>query len=80
MEIILSETALLCVAGAVAGIGLSYTARAVFQKLYPALTILMTTKWIAIASLIALAGGLLGAAYPAWLASRKDPVDALAYE
>lgn len=80
VEIILSETALLCVAGAVAGIGLSYTARAVFQKLYPALTILMTTKWIAIASLIALAGGLLGAAYPAWLASRKDPVDALAYE
>jgi putative ABC transport system permease protein len=80
VEIILSETALLCVAGAVAGIGLSYAARAIFQKLYPALTILMTARWIAIASLIALAGGLLGAAYPAWIASRKDPVDALAYE
>jgi ABC-type antimicrobial peptide transport system permease subunit len=26
------------------------------------------------------AGGLLGAAYPAWMASRKDPVEALAYD
>ena len=24
--------------------------------------------------------GLLGAAYPAWLATRKDPVEALAFE
>jgi ABC-type antimicrobial peptide transport system permease subunit len=29
---------------------------------------------------IAVAGGLLGALYPAWLASRKDVVEALAYE
>jgi ABC-type antimicrobial peptide transport system permease subunit len=25
-------------------------------------------------------GGLLGALYPAWLASRKDVIEALAYE
>jgi putative ABC transport system permease protein len=80
VEIILSETMLLCLVGAVAGIALSYTARAIFLKLFPALSILMTGRWIAIASAIALAGGLLGAAYPAWVASRKDPVDALAYE
>jgi putative ABC transport system permease protein len=80
VEIILSETTLLCVAGAFAGIALSYAARAIFLKLFPALSILMTGKWILIASAIALAGGLLGAAYPAWVASRKDPVDALAYE
>jgi putative ABC transport system permease protein len=30
--------------------------------------------------LIAVLGGLLGAAYPAWMASRKDPVEALSYE
>jgi putative ABC transport system permease protein len=30
--------------------------------------------------MIAIVGGLLGASYPAWLASRKDPVEALAYE
>ena len=30
--------------------------------------------------LLSVAGGLLGASYPAWLASRRDPVEALAYE
>jgi ABC-type antimicrobial peptide transport system permease subunit len=25
-------------------------------------------------------GGLVGASYPAWLASRKDPVEALSYD
>jgi putative ABC transport system permease protein len=80
VEIVMSETALLCAVGAVAGIALSYTARAIFLKLFPALSIQMTWKWLAIASVIAMIGGLLGAAYPAWMASRKDPVDALAYE
>jgi len=29
---------------------------------------------------LAIAGGLLGAAYPAWMASRKDPIEALSFE
>jgi putative ABC transport system permease protein len=53
---------------------------ALLLKLFPALSIQMTWKWLVIASLIAMVGGLLGATYPAWMASRKDPVDALAYE
>jgi len=32
------------------------------------------------AGLIALVGALAGAAYPAWLASRKDAVQALSYD
>ena len=28
---------------------------------------------------LALAGGLIGASYPAWLANRKDVIEALAY-
>jgi putative ABC transport system permease protein len=31
-------------------------------------------------TLIAFGGSLLGALYPAWMAARKDPIDALAYE
>jgi putative ABC transport system permease protein len=80
VEIVLSETALLCLLGAAAGIALAFTTRAILLKLFPALTVLMPVKWLAIASAIAVVGGLLGAAYPAWIASRKDPVDALAYE
>jgi len=80
VEIILSETALLCLAGVVAGVGLSYLTRLILLKIFPSLPILITLKWIFLAALIAGAGGLLGASYPAWLASRKDPVEALAYE
>ncbi len=80
VQIFLSETALLCFGGAVAGVGLSYVMRVIFLKIFPSLTILITFKWILIAAAIALAGGLLGASYPAWLASRRDPVEALAYE
>lgn len=80
VQIILSETTLLCLAGVVGGIGLSFAMRSIFIKLFPTLTILITAPWILRAGLIAVLGGLLGAAYPAWLASRKDPVEALAYE
>ena len=47
---------------------------------FPSMTILITPRWILIAAGIAIFGGLLGASYPAWIASRKDPVEALAYE
>ena len=80
VRIILSETTLLCAAGVVGGIGLSFLMRSIFIKLFPTLTILISAPWILRAGLIAVLGGLLGAAYPAWLASRKDPVEALAYE
>ncbi len=80
VEIVFSETTLLCLAGVVSGIGLSFLLRTAFLKLFPSLTILITLKWILLAGLIAVLGGLLGACYPAWLASRKDPVEALAYE
>jgi putative ABC transport system permease protein len=80
VHIILSETALLCLAGVAAGIGLSYLTRLILLKVFPSLPVLITVKWLFLAALIAAAGGLLGAAYPAWLASRKDPVEALAYE
>jgi putative ABC transport system permease protein len=80
VQIILSETTLLCIGGVVAGIALSYFTKAVARVIYPSLPILITTPWILRAGLIAIVGGLLGAAYPALMASRKDPVEALAYE
>ena len=77
---LLSESAMVCAFGIVAGIGLSYAVRAGFLAAFPTLSILITPGWILRAALIALAGAIIGASYPAWLASRKDPVDALSYD
>ncbi|HUJ31829.1 MAG TPA: FtsX-like permease family protein [Candidatus Acidoferrum sp.] len=80
VEIILSETTLLCLGGTVCGVGLSFLMRWMFTSIFPSMTILILPKWILYSGIIAIVGGLLGALYPAWVASRKDPVEALAYE
>ena len=77
---LLSESAALCVLGIVAGIGLSYLVRAGFIWKFPTLTISITSGWILRAAGIALLGALFGASYPAWMASRKDAVEALSYD
>jgi putative ABC transport system permease protein len=77
---LLSESTALCIIGIAAGVGLSYLVRAAFLAGFPTLSILITPAWILRASGIALVGAILGASYPAWLASRKDPVEALSYD
>ncbi|HKV62722.1 MAG TPA: FtsX-like permease family protein [Candidatus Acidoferrum sp.] len=77
---LLSESVALCVLGIGAGVGLSYVVRAGFIWKFPSLTILITSGWILRAAGIALLGALFGTSYPAWLASRKDPVEALSYD
>jgi putative ABC transport system permease protein len=80
VEIVLSETVLLCILGSGAGVGLSFLMRWVFVNAFPSMTILILPRWVMFSALIAIAGGLLGSSYPAWMASRKDPVEALVYE
>ena len=80
VRVLLMETAVICAAGIAGGIGLSYVTRGFFLSAFPTLSILITPDWIVRAALIAVAGGLLGASYPAWLASRKDVIEALAYD
>lgn len=77
---LLSESAGLCLLGIGAGIGLSYLVRAGFLQLFPTLSIQITAEWILRAAGIALLGAVLGASYPAWLATRKDAVEALSYD
>jgi len=77
---LLTESAGLCVLGILVGVGLSYAVRAAFLAGFPTLSILITFPWILRAAGIALAGAMLGASYPAWLASRKDAVEALSYD
>ena len=77
---LLTESAALCLLGIAAGVGLSYIVRAAFLAGFPTLSILITMPWILRAGAIALAGAIIGASYPAWMASRKDAVEALSYD
>jgi putative ABC transport system permease protein len=77
---LLGESAFICAIGIVAGIAMSYVTRALFLSAFPTLSILITAEWILRSAVIAVVGGLLGASYPAWLASRKDAIEALSYD
>lgn len=78
--LVLRESLLLCAIGAALGVGFSYAAAAGLKAAFPTLTVLITIGWLFKAIALAVVGGALGAAYPAWLAARQDAIVALAYE
>jgi putative ABC transport system permease protein len=80
VNVILRETALLAIGGIVAGVLVSFAARAGISQRFPTIPIVVKGRWILNAALIAVGGAILGAIYPAFKAARKDPIDALAYE
>jgi len=75
-----SGVALLCLAGIAGGIALSYGVRAAFIAGFPTLSILITPGWMIRAGLIACSAPSSAASYPAWVASRKDAVEALTFD
>jgi putative ABC transport system permease protein len=80
VRVILRETLMLALAGIVLGIVISCFARPVIVYRFPTLRPEITSGWMLRATVIAILGAMLGAAYPAFKAARKDPIDALAYE
>jgi len=78
--VVLRETAVLAVAGVVLGVAGTYGVRLLLVHLFPTQHFEITSHWILLGAGIAFGGSLLGALYPAWMAARKDPIDALAYE
>jgi putative ABC transport system permease protein len=80
MGVVLRETAVLAVAGVLLGIAGTYGVRELLYSFFPTQHFEITAQWIAQGAAIAFAGSILGALYPSWMASRKDPIDALAYE
>jgi putative ABC transport system permease protein len=80
INVVLRETVLLAVVGIVAGIILSLITRRIIMFERPVLRLFWSNAWVLRATLIAIAGALAGALYPAFKAAQRDPIDALAYE
>lgn len=77
---ILRETILLTLAGVLVGVIFSLAVRAGIVHRLPTLQVVVTGDLIVKATMIAIAGAILGALYPAFKAAQKDPIEALAYE
>jgi len=78
--VVLRETALMAVAGVLLGILGTYGVRSLLGHVFPTQHFEITVEWLLRGAGIAFAGALFGALYPAWMAARKDPIEALAYE
>jgi len=77
---VVAESVIICSAGALVGIALSVGVKYLLQGALPLLTVQLSPFWIAMGVVMGLAGGTLGAIYPAYLASARDPVIALRCE
>jgi len=77
---VLRESAMMAVVGVALGVGLTYGIHGFLDKKFPTLFFEITPQWLIRATVIAFLGAILGAAYPAFLAAGKDPIDALSYE
>jgi ABC-type antimicrobial peptide transport system permease subunit len=75
----LTEAILLCLAGGIAGILLGHAATATVTALLHWPTI-MSLATVVVAVAVCTVAGLLFGFYPAWKASRLDPIVALRYE
>jgi putative ABC transport system permease protein len=80
ITLVLRETALLAVAGVILGIAGVFGLKLLLAYFKPTLNFEVTSLWVVYGAVIAFLGALCGAVYPAWMAARKDPIDALAYE
>jgi putative ABC transport system permease protein len=80
VNVVLRETVLLALGGIVLGIAVSLAARMALAQKFPLLQVVVDRGWMVRATLIAIAGAIAGALYPAFKAAQKDPIDALAYE
>ena len=80
VAIVLRETGLLAIAGIMLGVAASFALSAILQNRFPTLDFVINVPYVWKSVVIAFAGALLGAFYPALKAARKDPIDALAYE
>ena len=80
LDMLLRETVLLAIGGAIAGILMSYGSKALMDRFVPHMPMVIVKSWWKWAFLIALAGSLIGALGPGLKAARQDAIEALSYD
>jgi putative ABC transport system permease protein len=80
LGIILKESVMISCLGVLFGTGVSEIIRHIIVSSVPTLQIAMSWTEVLRGCALGLAGGTLGALYPAYKAARMDPVQALSYE
>jgi putative ABC transport system permease protein len=80
VTVVLRETAVLAASGVLLGVAVSLAVKAILAYKLPFMYLDMNAAWVARGAIIGFVGSVCGALYPAWMAARKDPIDALAYE
>jgi putative ABC transport system permease protein len=79
VSVIEKEAALISALGVLFGFFISVIAKYMIEAT-TRLTIDLQIKWLMIAALIGLLGGVVGALYPAFRAANLDPIEAISYE
>jgi putative ABC transport system permease protein len=78
--ILMRETIMLALVGAVVGIVMTYGTRALMAAFAPSMVQEIVPDWYLRVTGIALAGAIVGALYPGLRAARQDAIEALAYD
>jgi putative ABC transport system permease protein len=77
---IVKEAIVIVIIGIACGYLLSLVAMAIVLNMFPLLQVEISLDWMINSALIAVIATMLGTIYPAWRASRLDPVEALIWE
>lgn len=80
LGILLRETVLLAIVGVIAGILMTYGARALLHTFVPSFITEIVYQWWPRAAAIALIAAIVGALYPGLKAAKQDPIEALSYD
>jgi putative ABC transport system permease protein len=80
LGMLMRETTLLAIVGAIAGIAMSYGAQWLMRVFVPTMPVEIVQAWWPRAAGLALIASLIGAIYPGLKAARQDAIEALSYD